>query len=126
MNFLASFGHTILEAVLPSMATVIAGMLMIAVKRFLKKQGLELTEQQEVRLKQIVVDKIHATEEAARRGEVKTAEEKKALTVNAATVAAIDDPHLPNPTIAHVEAITDSELNKLRTADPTRPGLGRR
>lgn len=125
-DVIGAIGHAIVDAVLPALGTVIAGMMVVLLKRLLAKQGLELTEKQEDRLKQIVVDKIHATEEAARRGDVTTSEEKKALTVNSATVAAINDPTIPNPSVQKVGQVVDSELNKLRQADATLPGLGKR
>jgi len=126
-DFIGGIGHALWDAVLPSMATVIAGMLMLVVKRFLAKQGLDLTEKQEQRLKEIVVDKIHATEEAARRIPL-TSVEKNAKTVNDVVVAATDDPDLPNPSVEKVAAVVDAELGKTRAGylpDPGRPGLGR-
>jgi hypothetical protein len=126
-DFIGGIGHALWDAVLPSMATVIAGMLMLVVKRFLAKQGLDLTEKQEQRLKEIVVDKIHATEEVAHRIPL-TGVEKNAKTVNDAVVAATDDPTIPNPSVEKVAAVVDAELGKARAGympDPGRPGLGR-
>jgi hypothetical protein len=127
-DFIGGIGRALWEAVLPSMATVIAGMLLLVVKRFLAKQGLDLTEKQEQRLKAIVVDKIHATEEAARRVQL-TSVEKHAKTVNDVVVAATDDPALPNPSVEKVAAVVDAELGKVRAGyipNPGLPGLGRR
>jgi len=128
MDVIGSIGNALWNAVLPSLATVIAGMLMLLLKRLAKKYGLEITEKQEERLKEIVVEKIHATEEAARRQEVTTSEGKKAKTVNDAMIEAIDDPQLPNPSVAKVSAVVDSELQKIRVGEANAglPGMGRR
>jgi hypothetical protein len=127
-DVIGSIGHALWDAVLPSLATVIAGMVLVLLKQVAKKYGLEITEKQEARLKEIVVDKIHATEEAAHRQEVTTKEGKKAKTVNDALVAAIEDPQIPNPTIEKVSAVVDSELQKIRVGMPDAglPGMGRR
>jgi len=127
-DFIGGIGHALWDAVLPSMATVIAGMLMLVVKRFLAKQGLDLTEKQEQRLKEIVVDKIHATEEAAHRDPSITSQDKKAIAVNDAIVEATMDPGIPNPSVEKVSKIVDSELNKVRAGyqpNPGLPGMGR-
>ncbi len=127
-DVVGTIGRTLWEAVLPSMATVIAGMVMLLLKQLAKKYDLEFTDKQEDRLKAIVVEKIHATEEAARRQEVTTSEGKKAKTVNDVIVAAIADPQIPDPSIERVAAVVDSELQRLRVGQPNagRPGLGQR
>lgn len=126
-DFIGGIGHALWDAVLPSMATLVAGMVVLLLKKMLAKYGLEVTEKQEDRLKQIVVDKIHATEEAAHRTPL-TGIEKNAKTVNDVIVAATDDPQIPNPSLEKVAAVVDSELGKARAGympDPGRPGLGR-
>lgn len=128
-DFFGAIGHGILNVVLPSLATVIAGLLVMVLKRVAKKYGLEVTEKQEERLKQIVVDKIHATEEAARRAPSISGEEKKAITIGAVMDEAERDPTIPNPSIATVAAKVDAELAKARSPflpNPGLPGLGRR
>lgn len=128
-DFLGSIGAGILHIVLPSLATVIAGFLMVILKRVAAKYGIEVTEKQEERLKQIVVDKIHATEEVARRDKTLSSEEKKAIAVNDAVVEATQDPSIPNPSVAKVSKIVDSELNKVRAGympNPGLPGMGKR
>jgi|GEM_PF-5133662 len=124
-------GHAILTTVLPGIGTAIGLMLVVVVKNFLASQGLDLTEKQETRLKQIIVDKIHATEEVAHRslvdGTQLTSVDKKAKTVNDAVVAATDDPTIPNPSVQKVAALVDAELGKARAGypNPGLPGLGR-
>jgi hypothetical protein len=127
MDVIGSFGNALWNAVLPSLATVIAGMVMLLLKRLAKKYDMEITDKQDQRLTDIIVEKIHATDEAAHRQEVTTSEGKKAKTVNDAMVAAIDDPQIPNPSIEKVSAVVDSELQKIRVGMPDagRPGLGR-
>jgi molybdopterin-guanine dinucleotide biosynthesis protein A len=128
-DWFGALGGGIMQVLLPSLATVIAGMLMLVLKRLAAKYGLEITEKQEERLKQIVVDKIHATEEVAHRMPL-TGVEKNAKTVNDVMVAAIDDPAIPNPTIEKVAAEVDAELGKARAAgylpDAGLPGMGKR
>jgi hypothetical protein len=95
------------------MATVVAGMLMLVLKLVASKYGLEVTEKQEERLKQIVVDKIHATEEAAHRQPM-SAPEKNAKTVRDVLVAAQADTSIPDPSVQKVAATVDAKLGELR------------
>ncbi len=126
VDVFGSIGHAIVTAVLPSLATVIAGMVTLLLKRLLAKQGIELTEKQEDRLKQIVVDRVHATEESARRAPEGTSSgEKKQQTMDATIAAANADPSIPNPSPAKVSELIDSTLSQMR-ANPGLPGLGRR
>jgi len=123
---MSDFFGEILKGTAALMAPVISGMVVLLLKRMLAKQGLDLTDKQEERLKQIVVDKIHATEEVAHRIPL-TSVEKNAKTVNDVVVAATDDPQIPNPSVEKVAAVVDAELGKARAGypDPGRPGLGR-
>jgi glutamyl/glutaminyl-tRNA synthetase len=127
-DFIGSIGHALWEAVLPSMATVLAGMVMLVVKRFLAKQGLELTTQQEVRLKQIVKEKVNAVEERAHRGEIDK-EDKHEAAVTAVVRAATEDNSIPNPTREEASEVIDATLGATRSVhlpNPGLPGLGRR
>jgi hypothetical protein len=121
-DFVGTIGHAFVNLVLPSLATVIAGMLVMVLKRVANKYGLEVSEKQEQRLKEIVVDKIHAVEELSRRSTL-TSEEKKAIAVNESLKVAIDDPTLPNPSVAHVSSKVDTELAKARVGGrlPSQP-----
>jgi len=132
-DFIGSIGHALWDAVLPGLGSALVGMAMLVLKRYLAKQGIELTQKQEERLVQIAVEKIHATNEVARRIEKEgnaplTSVEKNAKTVNDVIVAATDDPTIPNPSVEKVAAVVDAELGKARAGympDPGRPGLGR-
>jgi hypothetical protein len=124
-DILGTIGEGILKVVLPSLGTVIAGFLVLVLKRVAAKYGIEVTEKQEERLKQIVVDKIHATEESSRR-EPLSSPDKKTMTVTDAVAEATADPSIPNPTREKVSQLVDSELNKVRAgylSNAGRPGL---
>jgi hypothetical protein len=129
-DFIGAIGSGLVHLVLPSLGTIIAGMLVMVLKRAASKYGLEVTEKQEERLKQIVVDKIHATEEASRRsGNVLSGDEKKTIAVEQVLKVAESDPTIPNPSVEHVSSKIDAELAKARAVflpNPGLPGLGRR
>lgn len=126
-DFLGSIGSGILHLVLPSLGTVIAGLVVLVLKRVASKYGIEVTEKQEERLKQIVVDKVHATEEAARRTPMNS-DEKAALTINAVKAEADADPTIPNPSMEKVIEKVDATLSQVRAGMPNAglPGLGKR
>lgn len=73
-GFFAAFGGQLLEWVLPTLATAIAGLAMAILKKQLAKLGIELDEKQETRIRQIVHDAIVRTEEVARREPMTSAE----------------------------------------------------
>jgi hypothetical protein len=126
-DVLGTIGRGLWEAVLPSMATVLSAMLMLVVKRFLAKQGLELTTQQEVRLKQIVKEKVNAVEERAHRGEI-ARDDKHEAAVTAVVRAATEDKTIPNPTREEASEVIDATLGATRVhaPNPGLPGMGRR
>lgn len=80
-SFLASVGAQLLQTVLPSLATVLAGFLVALAAKYLKKLGIEVTDAQDARLRQLVRDGIMAAEEAAHRDPL-TSLEKNAIAVN--------------------------------------------
>lgn len=75
-----AIGSQLLEWVLPSLAAAIAGMVMALLKKQMAKIGLDITEKQETRIKQLVHDAIVRTEEVARRDPTMTAAEKQEFT----------------------------------------------
>lgn len=118
-EILMTVGAALWQAVLPSLATVLAGMLMLLLKRVLAKQGIELSDAQDQRLTNIVAEKIRAAEEWAHReekagndpppGEVKLG---KVVTDTIATVK--HDQTIPDPSPDKVRAIIDSTLPLVR------------
>lgn len=66
-------GQQLLQVVLPTLATAIAGLLVGLLTKYLKKINLEVTIEQEERLRKIVEDAVKATEEAARRATMSSA-----------------------------------------------------
>ena len=124
---MSDFFGEILKGTAALMAPVIAALIILILNRLFKIVGLKVVEIQDGRFKQIVLDKIMATDEVARRVQLSSAE-KNAKTVNDVIVAATDDPTLPNPSMEKVAAVVDAELGKARAGympDPGRPGLGR-
>jgi len=99
---------TILPLVLPSLATVLGGFLVAILNKFLKKQGIELTNAQDERLRQLVRDGIKAAEEMARRNPDLSSTEKKAIAANQAVARE------PGTSIDTANRIVDQELPGLR------------
>lgn len=87
MDFFTAIASKLVEIVLPTLATAIAGLIVALLSKYLKKVKIELTVEQETRLRQVVEDAIRATEEAARRQAAKgirmTSHEKEQLTARA-------------------------------------------
>ena len=81
MEFFTRIGLQVLDLLLPSLATVLAGFLVAVASKYLKKLGIEVTDAQDARLRQLVRDGIMAAEEAAHR-EPLTSKEKNAIAVN--------------------------------------------
>jgi hypothetical protein len=126
-DLLLTFSRTVLTAVLPTLALVVAGYLILLLHKLALRLGIDVANRQEARLEQIVGNQIHATEEASHRDPLRS-EEKLTRTVDATLVAATMDPTVPTPTKEKVELLVDAELGKLRAAgaltrEPPAPGL---
>jgi hypothetical protein len=67
---------------LPPLATVMAGFAVALLNKKLKQMGIELTDAQDERLRQLVRDGILAAEEAAHRNPNLSSTEKHAIAVN--------------------------------------------
>lgn len=109
-----TIGKGILELVLPTLATVIAGYVVLFMKRLAAKHGVDLTEKQEERLKQIVVQKVHAVEEMAHRDPGMTGPEKHEAAVQAVVAEATADNSIPNPSRAKASDVIDATLGATR------------
>ena len=105
------------EVLLPPLATAIAGLLVAYLAKALKKAGLELTNAQDERLRQLVRDGILAAEEAARRNPNLTSVEKKAIAVNQAVARA------PSVKVETASRVVDQVLPEVRAQlrDSPRP-----
>lgn len=77
-NLWAGLGKKLVELVLPSLATMVAGLAVASLQKVLKKQGLELTQAQEQRLRVLAEDAILQVEEMARRQQGQMTSEQKA------------------------------------------------
>lgn len=86
-----ALGMKILEVLLPSLATLIGGLVSALLAKQLRKAGLDLDEKQQAALRQIIEDAIKAAEEAARRNPTMTSEEKRSI---AASIVAAKVPKL--------------------------------
>lgn len=64
---IAEFGALLVKAVLPGVATVAGGYLVGLLHKALKAKGVELTDAQDARIRQIVTDAIMRVEEVGRR-----------------------------------------------------------
>lgn len=129
MDFGALFGwlgQTLLEVVLPSLATVIAGLVIGLLSRYLKKVKIELTAEQEARLRAIVEDAVKATEEVARRqataGTVMSSRDKDSMTATAVLNA------MPDLPAGQLRTAIDAALPEVRKRlEPSTPAtFGRR
>jgi hypothetical protein len=126
-DIFSSIGDALLKAVLPTLGSVIAGFVILVLKRIAAKHGIELTEKQEDRLKAIVVEKVNAVEERAHRGEIDK-EDKHEAAVTAVVRAATEDKTIPNPTREEASEVIDATLGATRVhlPNPGLPGMGRR
>lgn len=106
-EWLPQFGDMLLQVVLPSLATIVGGMIVGLLNKQLKKANLELTEAQQERIKELIRDAIRATEEAARR-QAMTSAEKRSKTVEA---IARTVPELPT---AEISTALDAQLPIVR------------
>jgi len=108
MNFLSTIGAQLLHTVLPSLATIIAGYIVALAAKQLKKLGIELTNAQDERLRQLVRDGILAAEEAAHRNPKLTSVEKNAIAVNQAAARS------PETKLDTVKRVVDQVLPEVR------------
>ena len=79
MGFLGNIGHGLLTFVLPALGTAIASLVVGVLSRFLQQQKIDLTDSQQARLRQLVMDAVMAVEEASRRRGNMTATQKDQL-----------------------------------------------
>lgn len=75
-DFFSVIGEKLIEVVLPMLATTIASLVVGLLAQLMKKNGLELTKEQEEKLKKVVIQAVKATEEAARRAPMSGAEKR--------------------------------------------------
>lgn len=75
-DLLGAIGGQMVDWLLPTLLTAVTGLVMAALTRFFKKQGIELTAAQEARLRALVRDAVNAIEERAARDGTMTSEEK--------------------------------------------------
>lgn len=66
-TLLTHVGQVLLDTVLPPLATAVAALAVAVLARYTKKLGLDLTAQQEARLRVLVADTVKRIEEQARR-----------------------------------------------------------
>jgi hypothetical protein len=69
-TLLAALGGALMKAVFPALATALTAAVMAVLKRQFERLGLELSSQQEQRVKQIVLDVVLRVEELARRNDL--------------------------------------------------------
>lgn len=73
-------GKGLLEVVLPSLATVIAAQAVKLLARQSKKVGLEISEAEQDKLRQVIVDAVTRAEEMGRRGQMSGEQKRIAAT----------------------------------------------
>ena len=73
-------GKGLLEVVLPSLGTVIAGQVVRLLQKQSKKVGLEIGEQEADKLRQIIIDAVTRAEETGRRGQLSGEQKRTAAT----------------------------------------------
>lgn len=66
-DLLIETGRTLIETVLPALATVIGGYLVLVLRRKAQTLGVDLTAAQEARLRALAAEAVHAVEEQAHR-----------------------------------------------------------
>jgi hypothetical protein len=74
-EFFSDAGGVLLKTIFPILATALTTALMAVLKRQFERLGLEVSAQNEQRIKQLVYDAVLQVEELARRGEL-TSQEK--------------------------------------------------
>jgi hypothetical protein len=79
MDVLIALGHQLAATVLPGLVTVIAGLVAGVLVQQLRRANVQVTKEQEERLRLVVEDVIRAVEEAARRTPTMTSTAKEAL-----------------------------------------------
>lgn len=107
-GLLAGVGLQLVHLVLPSLATIISGLIIALATKQLQKLGIQVTNEQDARLRQLVRDGILAAEEAAHRIPSLTSEEKRAIAVNTAAARA------PETSLAAVNRTIDQTLPLVR------------
>lgn len=120
MKLATDFGMKLLEIALPSLATVIAGLLVAFLTKKLQSIGITVSQQQQDRLKELAEHTVLAVEEQSRR-KVMSSQQK-----DSAAVQTIKS-KLPGADIADVRNAVDAALPTLRAKlTPISPGtLGR-
>lgn len=106
---LTAIGGLLVKFVLPSVGTVVAGMVTALVKRYLKKVKIEITEQQEAQVKRVITEAVQSVEEQARRNPGKLSSEDKA---DMALAQAMDK--LPKATPTDLRQKMDATLQEVR------------
>jgi hypothetical protein len=104
-EFLGGFGLQLMHLVLPSLATILSGLIIALATKQLQKLGIQVTNEQDARLRQLARDAIMTAEEMAHRHPELTGVEKNAIatnqvvsrepTINVATAARVIDQQLP-------------------------------
>lgn len=105
-EFFGTIAAKLVEVVLPTLATAIAGLVVVLLRKWSQKAGLDLTEQQEQRIRQIVVDAIARAEEIGRR-ETLSSEDKRTIATQSVR--------------RQVRDLTDSQIAEL--VDSTLPAV---
>jgi len=128
-GLLGALGSGLVELVLPSLATVISGFVIALLRKKAKQAGLDLTAQQEERLKQLVRDGIRKAEEVSTRS-VKLGEPALAPVDKQAVALDYVQNQLPDLDTNKVLEAIDVQLPRLRAINfgpnPGLPGGGRR
>lgn len=115
-EFVGWVGSQLLELVLPALATVIAGLVVGLLRKMLKKLQLELTAEQDTRIRQLVADAVRTVEERSRRDGLSSREKADAA------MAIVAD-QVPQVRALDVQRMIDAALPGMRkeAGDPPRP-----
>lgn len=81
MGALDLFGQVMTQAVLPAAGTVLSGLAVNYVRKLTKKANIEISQQQEMTIRRLVMDGLKMVEEQARRDPSMTSEQKRAAAV---------------------------------------------
>ena len=110
-SLFSGLGHFLLSLVLPSLGTVLAGLLVSLVQKKAQQAGVELTQAQTDRLKAVVTNAVQAVEERAMRAKASGTPMSSNDKRNAALAIVASDPALVE---GDVQKMVDAVLPEVR------------
>lgn len=126
-NIVGGITSALVNVALPVLATAIAALVVGIAKRYLTRLGLELTAEQDRRLRELVAEAVAAVEEMARRKDDLKGEDKREQAKALILDRLLSEPDVVVPSAGAVDKAIDAALTRARQAPvPATPAtLGR-